>query len=404
MRSSLKILFISVLFLGLAKAQDANALHYLNDLRHKSGLIPFKSNHILNRAAKAHARYLIRQQINTHYEKRGRRGFVGKTPSDRVVRYGYASQDVMENVSTNTKNAKASVAYLFSAIYHRFAFLNFDKDEIGIGSADSTRKSVIIRAAVYDMGSSRLNSVCKKSFPLKNGSMYMTQVCADNQKMVPLSIYQKSKNEVRQKNAKVVYFPYDGQKDVVPAFYKEFPDPLPGYEVSGYPVSIQFNPIYYEEKKIILKTFKLYDSSGRRLKNTRVLTWKNDPNRRFKKGEFALMPLKRLEYGMTYTALFEAKIDGRKYTKKWSFTTKRFKEKLYRITKTNVTLNVKSGSTIILYFVPRSGNDLFRGYQSRGGIKVSFIDQNTLKVMLPRSISQHTSLKVNKREVRFQKK
>ena len=302
--------------MGLARAQETGALHYLNDIRSKSGLIAFKPNHILNKAAKAHARYLLKQQINTHFENSRYKGFVGKTPSARVVRYGYASQDVMENVSTNTKNVKGSVDYLFSAIYHRFAFLNFDKDEIGIGSADATRKSGIIRAAVYDMGSSKLNSVCKKSFPLKNGSMYMTQVCADNEKMIPLSLYQKNKNEVRQKNAKVVNFPYDGQKDVVPAFYKEFPDPLPGYEVSGYPVSIQFNPIYYEDKKILLNSFRLYDINGKRVKNTKVLTWKNDPNKRFKKGEFALMPLKRLEYGMTYTALFEAKVDGRKYTKK----------------------------------------------------------------------------------------
>jgi hypothetical protein len=307
----------------------------------------------------------------------------------------------MENVSTNTKNAKGSIDYLFSAIYHRFAFLNFDKDEIGIGSVDTTRKSGIIRAAVYDMGSSKLNSVCKKAFPLKNGFMYMTHVCADNEKMVPLSVYQTNKNEVRQKNAKFVFSPYNGQKDVVPAFYKEFPDPLPDYEVSGYPVSIQFNPIYYEDKKILLNAFRLYDVYGKEVQNTRVLTWKNDPNKRFQKGEFALMPLKRLEYGMTYTALFEAKVGGRKYTKTWSFTTKSFNEKLYRITKNKVSLDVKAGSTIILYFVPRSGNELLKSYRSSRGLKASFIDQNTLRVMMPKKLQNKMQIEIGRHVVTF---
>lgn len=401
MRSDLKILFVWFLFLSLAKAGEINALHYLNDLRQQCGLITLKSNHALQKAAKAHANYLLKQQTNTHYEKKGYKGFSGKTPSDRVVRYGYASRDVMENISVNTSNAKVSIAYLLAAIYHRFVFLNFDKDEIGIGRAVRRRKSVINKAMVYDLGSSKLNHLCQKKFILQNGTMYLQNVCAESQKLVPPSSYQKSKDEIRRQNTKAVCYPYNGQLGVLPAFYNEFPDPLPDYKVSGYPVTVQLNPGYYQDRKIVLSAFRLYDDNGKVLEDTRVITRENDPNRRLKRGQFALMPLKRLEYGMTYTARFDAKVEGESYTKTWSFTTTRFKEKLYRITEKNVELDVKAGSTVILYFVPESGDDLLTHYRPSRGLKVDSIDQNTLRVKLPRKITRHTILKVDGRKVKF---
>ena len=279
--------------------------------------------------------------------------------------------------------------------------LNFDKDEIGIGQAHTSRKNAIIRSTVYDFGSSKLDHLCKKSFSLQNGEQYFKNVCANSQNPISQSTYLNSKDEIRMKNAKVVCYPYNGQKSVLPVFYNESPDPLPGYKVSGYPVSIQFNPVHFGNKNIKMNAFKLYDAHGRVFEKTRILTWENDPNRRFKKGQFALMPLKRLEYGMTYTAVFEARINGEKYTKKWSFTTKSFKNKLYRITKKNETLDVAPNSTVVLYFVPTSRNDLFRHYTYRGGLKVSFIDQNTLKVTFPNKLRKKTMIQAGKNVVSF---
>ena len=108
--NSLRLFFATVLLCGWVGAGELQgALHYLNTLRQQSGLIPFKENVQLNRAASNHASYLLRQQNIGHYETRGYNGFTGQTPSDRVILSGYHSKDVMENVSINAHTPKESI-------------------------------------------------------------------------------------------------------------------------------------------------------------------------------------------------------------------------------------------------------------------------------------------------------
>ena len=109
------------------------------------------------------------------------------------------------------------------------------------------------------------------------------------------------------------------------------------------------------------------------------------------------MPLARLEFNTKYTTIFEANVDGTKVKKEWSFRTKKFKEKLYRINTNKSTLKVKAGSTIILYMVPNNRRDILKGYSVRGDIKATFLDQNTLRVTLPkRRTSKKMYLKFGK--------
>lgn len=229
----------------------------------------------------------------------------------------------------------------------------------------------------------------------------MRGVCKDTEKMIPQSLFQDRKSSVEHKNAGVVLYPYAGQTDIYPAFYNESPDPLPNYKVSGFPLSVQFNPAIYQNVK--LKSFKLYDENGIEIKKTKILQHKNDPNHLFTKLEFALMPLARLEFSHKYTAVFEGKADGVKVTKQWSFTTTRPKEKLYRVSENITTLQVKAGTTILLYMVPSHRRDLLKNYRIKGRASAVFIDQNTLKVTLPKQKSSGSvSIQfANKKKVSF---
>lgn len=393
-------LFAVLLLISLEANSDKKGLVYLNKIREHTGLIALKPNKALEKAAASHAKYLVQNQTNGHYEKSGKYSYTGRTPSKRVIRAGYPSQFVMENLSVNIIRADKSIDKLFSAIYHRFVFLNLDKDEIGIGSYFTKKKRRIKSAYVYNLGLSGISHLCQKSFKMTNGEYYMKNICKQNNKMIPRSRFREEKDYIRRKNKDVIVYPYANQKHIWPAFYNESPDPLPKYKVSGFPISVQFNPANFNTVK--LKAFRLYDEKGKELKKTKILQNKNDHNHLFSKLEFALMPLTRLEFGTTYTVVFEAVADGRKVKKRWSFTTEDPKEKVYRITKNKTTLKVKSGSSAILYIVPRSRKDILRSYKSRGGIKVSFLDQNTLKVIFPkRRSSGRVSLIVGKRKVYF---
>jgi len=354
----------------------------------------------LEKAAASHAKYLVQNQTNGHYEKSGKYSYTGRTPSQRIIKAGYPSRFVMENLSVNTTNAVKSIDNLFSAIYHRFVFLNLDKDEIGIGSYTIKKKRKIKSAYVYNLGLSGISHLCQSSFKMTNGEYYMKNICRQNEKMIPRTRFRGEKDHIQRKNKNVILYPYDNQRHIWPAFYNESPDPLPKYKVSGFPISVQFNPAIF--KSVKLKSFRLYDEKGKEIRKTKILQYKNDHNHLFSKLEFALMPLDRLEFDTKYTAVFEAVADGKKVKKRWSFRTEDPKEKVYRITQKKTTLKVKAGSTVLLYIVPNSRNDILRSYKSRGEIKVSFLDQNTLKVVFPkRRSSGRVSLGLGKKKVYF---
>ncbi len=393
-------LFLALSLVSLDANSKQDGLAYLNNIREDAGLIKLKPNKALQNAAASHANYLIQHQKNGHYEKKGKYVYTGTTPSERVIKAGYPSTYVMENLSINTIGEAKSIDNLFSAIYHRFVFLNLDKDEIGFGYASTKKKGKIKRAYVYDMGSSYVSKLCMQSFIMTNGVYYMKNFCKQNAKMVPMSLFEEKKDEVRRKNKDIILYPYAGQTHIWPAFYNESPDPLPGYKVSGFPLSIQFNPANY--KNVKLKSFRLYDENGKEIKETRILQQNNDHNHLLTKLEFALMPLKRLEFNTRYTAVFEAVADGNKVKKSWSFSTVKPKENVYRITENKTKLTVPSASTAVLYMVPNSGKDIVHSYRSRGGIKASFLDQNTLKVTFPKKRSSgRVSLDFGKKKVLF---
>jgi hypothetical protein len=399
MRSNVYILVLSLLTVLLTAEEEKSGLEHLNTLRQKSGLMPLQENRRLSKAASSHAHYLVLHQEIGHLEQRNRKGYTGKTPSDRVVYQGYDSKDVMENVAVNAQNGTAAVDELLAAIYHRFVFLNFDKDQIGVGRASTKSAKRTKNAYVYKLGSSKLNALCRRAFIPVRGNLYLKDVCKNSESLIPQELYEKKQKEIKYRNAKVVLHPYPGQKEVKPAFYNEEPDPLPDYDVSGYPVSVEFSDLYY--KSIRLKSFRLFDDENREIPMRRILTHANDPHHRLKKTQFALMPIKRLEYETDYKAEFEAVVDGEPYHRSWEFTTRSFEEKLYRITKKDTILNGDSGSTFILYFVPKSRNDLLKSFRATSGVKVSFIDQNTLRVEIPQRLKGKARVKSGGRSVLF---
>ncbi len=393
-------LFFMFLLVSLEAKSEQEGLIYLNTMREKSGLIKLKTNKALHNAAASHAHYLIQHQRNGHYETKGTSAYTGSTPSQRVVKAGYPSTFVMENVSINTVGQKKSIDNLFSAIYHRLVFLNFDKDEIGLGVSSSKKKRQVKHAYVYNLGSSGIAELCSRPFTLTRGVYYMTEICKQSSKMVPQLLFEETKNNVRRKNSEIIVYPYAEQTDIWPAFYNESPDPLPGYAVSGFPLSVQFNPVYHTHVR--LQYFRLFDENGQEIKETRILQYNNDPNHILTELEFVLMPLKRLEFDTKYTAVFEGIANGTKVKKLWKFRTAKPEGKLYRVSGTKTTLAVRAGSSAILYMVPDSRKDILNSYRSRGGINASFLDQNTLKVTFPkRRSSGRVSLDFGKKKVFF---
>jgi hypothetical protein len=375
------------------------SLTYLNALRDAAGMQPLGYNAVLSKAAKSHAAYVLHTQSYSHSEKKRVRGYTGKTPGERAVHAGYPSRLVIENIAVNTTTPKETIDNLFSAIYHRFAFLSFDIDEVGEGRRVSRKKRAISQAEVFDMGARELATLCQKNFQMRNGMYYLTGLCADPHKKIPQKAYESARDIIRKRNSDMILYPYENQQDVPPAFYNETPDPLPGYKVSGFPVSVQFNPFYYSRIKML--SFALYDASGRRLKS-RMLDWQSDPNHRLDKNVYALMPLARLAYDRPYRAVFRAIVDGREISRSWEFRTRRMEGKFFRITTAKARIDTEGVERITLYFPPKNKKDILKRVRHTEGLKVRFIDANTLVINIPKQ-RPHGGFRVlsGQREVRF---
>jgi hypothetical protein len=313
---------------------DEVGLKQLNLYRSSAGMREFSINTILTKVAQDHASYQIENNLYTHYQQ-------DKTPLQRVIEEGYSHGDISENIYAGNVSTKRSIDILFSNIYHRLAFLDFGFDEIGFGLGVS-KDYAFKRVYTYEMG--RANS--------------------------------RLSNE--KQNPKVVLWPYKNQKDVMPVFYEELPDPLPECSVSGYPISIQFNPT--KTGKIVLESLSLYDESGE-ITDTKLL----EKNQYLSDKEFVLMPLTRLKWGKTYHVKAHYHEDeGATKSLTWEFTTTSLPKPNFIVEQTNQNFTLESGKTYYLYLPPQDCNDMFKSYRYEHtyDLKVedSMIDNNTIKI------------------------
>ncbi len=358
--------------------EKQDALEYLNTLRKNSGMVPFYTNEKLEHSAQNHAKYLIKNDKIGHFQIEGKSEFTGIAPAERAFFAGYKTHMIIENVSSNSPNFKESIDGLMSAIYHRFGFLDFQVDEIGIGVLQDA-KNRQKNAYVYNMGIYELNELCQGEIYDGVGN-YVYNVCKDTSIKIKELDFKNALDSNRIHNKKIAIYPYDEQIEVPPAFFDEIPDPLPEYDVSGFPISISFNEYYFKRVKVL--SFKLFDVENKEIKETKFYNHISDPNSKFKKFEFALFPLKRLEWDARYRVVVEYKVDGKKESKEWYFNTQKFEHPLYIVSEENSSFDVEVGKSYIFYFKPTSKSDILGDLQYPVSLDISFIDRNTVRLVV----------------------
>jgi len=358
------------------KFEEQQALKYLNNLRIGAGLIPLNINKTLNRATKNHAHYLIENKTIGHQEQVALTGYSGEYASNRSIKEGYHTPLLIENVSSNNHSYKESIDGLMAAIYHRFAFLDFRINEIGI-AVNQNKKIRENTAYVYNLGNSELNKLCKDA-PLNSNKNQLQNICANKYLKIEDEQFYQALNANHRKNQPIIIYPFNQQEGVTPAFYEELPDPLPNHSVSGFPISIAFNETAFE--KIELQSFKLFDQKKQEVKETIFFTQKSDPNKMLKKFEFVLFPLKRLEWNQQYHVEVIYLENGIKKEKQWSFKTKNFTEPFYTVEE-NKAYMIENNVENIFYFPPLSQKDILGSFSYPAYLDISFVDKNTIKLM-----------------------
>jgi len=355
---------------------DSDAVAYLNEYRRGSGLSGLRQNQILSQAAKNHADYSAQNEYMGHDETAGRAKFSGADPVSRAIAAGYKSRHILENIAYKN-DFKEAVDGLFSAIYHRFAFLNLSVDEVGYALASKDK----FNAFVFEMGNSRLNAFCARGASDTGAGRFYTNVCADKN----LKIKDAKFDNFTGSSKPFVKFP--GSTAVTPYFSGEIPDPFPECKITANPVSIEFNANAGEVK---FKDFEIF-KDGRKLQNLHVITSKNDVNSKFSKGQFAAFSREVFDFGAQYEAVFSyeqanAQSTGAQVKQiKWSFKTKT-PQNPYFDARDGDVLGADADKTYEIFFRPKDCNDLMTRYvYSVSGFAEAQIKQsgtNTLSVKL----------------------
>jgi hypothetical protein len=311
-RGTMRYLLLGILLLSLpVSAFDRDGAREVNAQRRRAGMIALKNDYILSRSAYHHAKYLGRLGRKGHLERSGSPYFTGRTPFDRMARAGYPARVGVENISYGDSSYAHSVRVLMSTLYHRLAFLDFRIDSLGSSEYGNRRG----RIYVYDMASSAVARLCRQR--PRGGGRKIYGVCADGSSL-PLERFRQALASVKRRNPALVLWPPPGAHGVPRSFVRETPDPIPKVYNAGYPVTVQFNPARY--RQIRMNRFRLLDGRGREVRS-RVLDSRSDPRHRLSPLEFALIPLRRLSPHTRYTVVFTGVADGKKFEKRWNFTT-----------------------------------------------------------------------------------
>ena len=242
-----------------------NPLDYLNDIRTDVGLNTLTADSTLEIAAQNHAKYVVANNEISHDETAGKINFTGITPQDRAFVAGFNSS-VIENFSYNAEDMKMAIDSLMSAIYHRFGFLDFHIDSVGIGFADDNK----ISSYVFEMGNSNVENFCKKGVNENGFGEFVFGFCKDKK----LAMQKKNFLQAQDLNF-IDYVVYPNNEPALAIFNGEIPDPMPKCKILSTPVSIEFNK---NAGNIEMQDFKIFNQNGDELKNEK---WFEDDLKEF---------------------------------------------------------------------------------------------------------------------------
>lgn len=332
-------------------------LNHLNEIRKGTELNELKENYQLWKSSKNHTNYIKNNEIEITHVQNLSNMFSGKHPWNRAEYVGYNNKMVSENISSGVNTYKESIDLLMTAIYHRFGFLDFNIDEIGMFKNEEV--------VTYNMGNSEIRKICEK----KGGEVGI-DICNTKNK-IKIEDVEKIK-KIERKNPEYIIYPYENSINNLPTFYDEEPDPIPDRNITGNPISIQFNPSKVKEVKI--EEFKLYEGFEE-IKKTRLLNKSTDPNKRFSNLEYALFPLEKLKWGKRYTVEIKGKLNGKRFEKKWDFYTKKLNGDIY-IVKNIKNYEIWRNKQYYLSFEPEIFGRISKYITNCKGIE--FIDYNTI--------------------------
>ena len=258
-----------------------DGFNWFNYRRAMAGLPVLARNTLLDTAAQGHANYLRVNNTVSHDQTPGAPGFTGAQLLDRLAAAGYklvtpyAYGEVISSTSDTSGFYQAE--QLVAAIYHRFVIFEPVFKEAGTGASTAN-----------------------------GGYTYFTcDFAADNGYGPGIG------------SGALITYPVAGQTQVPASFLSdnETPDPVPGQNAVGYPISVHANIT----GTLTVQSFTVRQHGAASAMTVRLLTHDSDSDT--PASAAAIIPLAVLSAATTYDVSFSGQVDGVAITRGWSFTT-----------------------------------------------------------------------------------
>jgi uncharacterized protein YkwD len=256
--------------------------NWINYRRGQVGMPVLSHNAVIDIAALGHSEYQRTNNSVTHVQTVGKPGFTGVSELDRLTAAGYnfanTNHAYGEVISaTSNQNGAFMAEELITAIYHRFVIFEPVFKEIGTGAASNSSGYAYFTA----------------DFTANNG--YGAGLAPGT----------------------VAVWPFSGQTQVPINFFSDYeePDPVPGTNEVGYPISVHANIT----STVKVQSFTVRPRGGSDLT---VRNLAHDIDAQTPASAAAIIPLSRLAGATTYDVTFSGTVDGTPVTRSWSFTTK----------------------------------------------------------------------------------
>ena len=262
-----------------------DGFNWFNYRRAQAGLHTVSRNSKIDTASQGHSDYQAVNDTITHYQTQGNPGFTGVEPGDRLAAAGYtfpASNYAYGEVISSTSDPSGfnAAENLIAAIYHRFVILDPMYKEAGAGAAVSASRLTYFTTDFTAIG-------------LDSG------LGAGN----------------------VAVYPTAGQQHVPVNFFSnnELPDPVPGRNEVGYPISVHADIL----DSVTVQSFTVRPHGGSAL-SVQLIDHASDTNMQSMgfDSAAAIVPLDPLQSATTYDVSFVGTAGGVAVTRNWSFTTR----------------------------------------------------------------------------------
>lgn len=251
------------------------AVDRLNGLRSALGVPAVHEDAALAEAAQAHAYFFLfnagQQQLTglgIHTEDPSLPGFVGARSLDRDRYFGYTGSR-SDEVITHVVTPSGSIGDWLDSVFHRYPLLSRETVAVGFGTARVASLSI----AVMDLGGDQPGT------------------------------------------SEAIVYPAVDQTDVPAAFVdNEIPDPLPqgASSPAGYPVTLQLG----SAQKLTVTSGRLLGSDGQEVSSYVLAPGANQLGA----AQWALVARLPLTPGSRYTVEVTGTVDGKDFSKRWSFT------------------------------------------------------------------------------------